>query len=223
MWVEQAVYTSLPRGGRAGYHVVSRSPGVSDEDARALASWSPSHGALLLDDANRVSVNFHPLAGGRCVLSRSCEGRPEYSGRGGGQIYTHALILEEAQLERSHCGPLAAYREAFALGHFLYRPDPEPFLEPVELGRCHRRSDPERGAARLRSLGRGDLADVRRRLVAGEAVRVRFAGDRLLLTECLLDLLPGEIGLTLSFSTSLQVSSTRPYRLTMLCSGPGTK
>lgn len=216
MWVEQAIYTSLSRGGRAGYHVVSRSPGVSDEDARALASWSPSHGALLLDEANRMSVNFHPLANGRCALSRSCEGRPEYSGRGGRQIYTHALILEQSHLERTRCSPLAVYREAFALGHLHYRPEPEPFLEPVELGRCLRTADPGRGADLLRNLGLGDLAEVRRRLVAGETARVCFAGDRLLLAEGLLALLLGEIGLALSFSTSLHTSSARPFRLTLL-------
>ena len=33
MRVDQAIFTSLRRGGRAGYHVVSRSPGVSDADA----------------------------------------------------------------------------------------------------------------------------------------------------------------------------------------------
>jgi hypothetical protein len=216
MRVEQAVYTSLPRGERSGYHVVSRSPGVSDSDARALASWSPSHGALLLDDANRVSVNFHPVSGSRYALSRSCEGRPEYSGRGGVQTYTHALIFDKSELERSHCGPVAVYGEALALGYLHYRPDPEPSLEPVELGTCHRAADPERGAALLRSLGLGDLADARRRLIAGESVQICYAGDRLILTECLLDLLPGEIGLTLSFSTSLQPSSTRPYRLITL-------
>jgi hypothetical protein len=216
MRVEHAIYTSLPRNGRDGYHVVSRSPGVGDGDARALASWSPSHGALAIDGANRVSVNVHPLSGGRLALSRSCEGRPEYSGRGGRQVYTHALIFDGHQLERLRCGPLALYREALALGHLLYRPDPDPTLEPVELGRCHRPADPERGIALLRGLGVGDLADVRRRLADGETVRFRFAGDRLRLMEGLLDLLPAEIAATLSFSTSLQVSSARPYRLTVL-------
>ena len=37
MRVEQAIYTSLPRDGRAGYHVVSRSPGLTDDEARAYS------------------------------------------------------------------------------------------------------------------------------------------------------------------------------------------
>ncbi|MBX6313654.1 MAG: hypothetical protein IRY99_12160 [Isosphaeraceae bacterium] len=216
MWVEQAIYTSLPRDGKAGYHVVSRSRGVSDEDTRTLAIWSPSHGALLLDGANQVSVNFHPLADGRYALSRSCEGLPEYSGRGGRQIYTHALILERSHVERSGYRLLALYRDALALGHFRYRPDPDPVLEPVELGRCHRASDPKEMVARARDLGLGDLSEVRRQLVSGESIRLRFSGDRVFLAECLLDLLPREIIPTLSFSTSLQISSVRPYRLSIL-------
>ena len=216
MRVEQAIYTSLPRDGRAGYHVVSRSPGVSEEEVRSLATWSPSHEALLLDDANRVSVNFHPLTGGRWALARSCEGRPEYSGRGGRQVYTHALILDARRLGPAKFRPFALYRDALALGRLHYVPEPEPILDAVELGRCHGTSEPERRMVRLRALGLGDLNDARQQLAANRSVELRFAGDRMLLAECLLDLLPPEIVLTVSFSTSLQPSPARPYRLSLL-------
>jgi hypothetical protein len=59
----------------SGYHLVARSRGVSDLEAGALTTWSPSHGALLVDPANRTSVNYHSLPGGRYALSRTCEGR----------------------------------------------------------------------------------------------------------------------------------------------------
>lgn len=216
MWAEQAIYTSLPRNGKAGYHVVSRSRGVSEGDARALANWSPSHGGLILDAANRVSVNYHPLPEGRCALSRSCEGPLEYSGRGGRQIYTHALIFEAQQIERSADRPMALYRDALALGHFRFRPDPDPALDPVELGRCHRADEPNDRAAHAQGLDPGDLSDALRRLIAGEPVQFRFPGDRALLAECLLGLLPGVVVPTLSFSTSLRTSSLRPYRLSLL-------
>jgi len=65
VWVEQAIFTSLPRHGRGGYHLVSRSKGVSGQDAQAISRWSPSHGSLLQDQSNRVSVNFFSLPGGR--------------------------------------------------------------------------------------------------------------------------------------------------------------
>ncbi len=113
---EQAVYTSLARDLKSGYHVVSRSRGVSEADARAVASWAPSNGALLIDDSNRVSVNFHPLPEGRFALTRTCEGLPEYSGRGGRQLYTHALIFTAAQLERASYQSMPLYRDALAAG-----------------------------------------------------------------------------------------------------------
>ena len=99
VWVEQAIFTSLPRHGRGGYHLVSRSKGVSGQEAQAISRWSPSHGSLLQDQSNRVSVNFFSLPGGRFALSRSCEGPPEYSGRGGRQLYTHILIIDSKNLE----------------------------------------------------------------------------------------------------------------------------
>src|SRR6516162_7614458 len=120
--VEQVIYTSLARDSKLGYHVVSRSRGVSEADARALASWAPSTGALIVDDTNRVSVNFPPLSGGRYVVSRTCEGLPEYSGRGARQLYTHALIFSAAQLENSFFQPMRLYRSALALGLMRYLP-----------------------------------------------------------------------------------------------------
>src|SRR5262249_47040117 len=115
VWAEQAIFTSMTRLGKSGYHLVARSPGVSESDAITLATWSPSHGALIVDAANRTSVNFHPMPGGRYALSRTCEGPPEYSGRGGRQLYTHALILEKAKLQQACYQPFALYRDALAL------------------------------------------------------------------------------------------------------------
>ena len=44
MLAEQAIFTSLARRGKSGYHLVARSPGVTESEASALATWSPSHG-----------------------------------------------------------------------------------------------------------------------------------------------------------------------------------
>ena len=213
MRVDQAIYTSLPRAGKEGYHVVGRSPGVSEADAAALASWSPSHGALLVDDANRVSVNFHPLTDGRLALSRTCEGPPEYSGRGGKQIYTHAIIFEAALLEQANGSPMALYRDALALGTFRYRPEPKPVLEQIEVGRCHR--DPGRGfwKARACELGLPDLDGLGERLIAGERLELRHPADRLRFAECILGSLPRHVLPAITVSTSLRPSSTRSFHL----------
>ena len=220
MWVEQAVFTSLPRQGKAGYHLVTRSPGVSDAEAGALATWCPSHGALVVDGANRASANFHPLPGGRFALARTCAGPAEYSGRGGRQLYTHVLIVEAAKLKRAGGHPIALYRDALALGHFRYRAEPPLRLEPVELSDVPRRAEPAAWSARARALGLPALEPLRDELLAGRTLRAPHAGDRVALVECLIGLLPWEAVLTLSFATSLQPSVVRPFRLLLLGNPP---
>jgi hypothetical protein len=218
MRVDQAIYTSLPRAGQAGYHVVSRSRGVSDADARALSSWSPSHDALILDEANRVSVNVHPLPEGRIAVSRTCEGPPEYSGRGGRQIYTHAILIDPSALQQSGTQPIALYRDAMALGIFRFRPDPPPTLDEAELGRCHPQIGSDRSGVLLADLGPIDLdlAALRNRLESGDRVEVRFPGDRIRLAEVLLGSLRRGVAETISLSTSLRSSSARPFRICLL-------
>jgi hypothetical protein len=214
VWVDQAIFTSIVRLGRAGYHVVSRSPGVTEPEATALATWAPSHGALLVDEQNQTSVNLHPLPSGRVALSRTCMGPAEYSGRGERQVYTHALIFPESSLEVSH--PIALYRDALALGFLNYHSDPEPVLDLVKLGHVHRHLDPQACAQRARELGFDGLDDLHDKLATGRTVRLQFPGNRIDLVECLLAVLPKEVAAETSFSTSLQPSAVRPYKLVLV-------
>jgi hypothetical protein len=215
VWAEQAIFTSMTRLGKSGYHVVARSPGVSEADATTLATWSPSHGALIVDPANRTSVNFHPMPNGRFALSRTCEGLPEYSGRGGRQLYTHALIVDRAALQQTFFQPFALYRDALALGHLHYRPEPEPILAPVELSLLHTRPEPDAWDERAASLN-ADLAPLRARLASGDDVKLAYPGDRAALAECLIGPLDPNVIADLSFTTSLQPSAVRPYRLVLV-------
>lgn len=216
---EQAIFTSLARRGKAGYHLVSRSPGLTEPEAAALAAWSPSHGALIVDPANRLSVNFHPLPGGRFAVSRTREGRSEYSGRGGRQVYTHALVVDLAQLRRAGYQPFALYRDALALGHFQYRADPEPVLASVPLSSLHPGSDLGRFAPLVRELGPSTIDSVVAELDAGQSVRFVYPGDRAALAEFLAGRLSHDTLTRMSFATSLQPSAVRPYRLTLVAAG----
>ncbi len=216
MWTEQAIFTSIARAGQAGYHVVSRSAGVGDADVRALSTWSPAHGALIVDASNRTSVNFHPLPEGRFALSRTCEGPPEYSGRGGRQLYTHVLILDEPLLERSGSQPIAIYRDALALGHLHYRQEPAPTLPAVRLTGSYRNRSPKDWEDRARALKRTDLRALLGPLAGREFLRLRHVGNRIQLAECLLGLAPREVIATLSISTSLHPSPSRPYQLSLI-------
>jgi hypothetical protein len=216
VWVEQAIFTSLLRHGRGGYHLVSRSPGVREADVQVLSTWSPSHGALLMDSYNRVSVNFHPLAEGRYALSRTCEGPPEYSGRGGRQLYTHILLIDDATLQAVGGQPLTLYRDALALGHPFYQANPPEVLEPAMLSACHIRRDPEAWATRAKELGLPPIEPLLNRLKSGRAVRYAYVGDRLALAECLIGALPPDAYRRISFTTSLVPSSVRPYIISLV-------
>ncbi|CAN5641878.1 hypothetical protein BH23PLA1_BH23PLA1_15940 [soil metagenome] len=215
MEAEQAIFTSLERDGRSGYHLAARSPGLQEAEAVALAAWSPSHGALLLDEANQSSLNFHPLPGGRLALARTCQGPAEYSGRGGRQLYTHALILDPRWLPSEGAGPFDLYRDAMSRGCFRYRPNPPAILEPIPLARVFRPASPERWSPRARELGVPDPDLIRNRLLAGRDVVLRYSGNRIELAECLLGFI--ESGASpISFSTSLRPSPTRPYLLSLV-------
>jgi hypothetical protein len=216
VWAEQAIFTSMTRLGKSGYHVVARSSGFSESDAIILATWSPSHGALIVDAANRVSVNFHPMPGRRYALSRTCEGPPEYSGRGGRQLYTHALIFDTAKFNQASRLPFAIYRDALALGYFHYRGAPESILQPVELSVTYLHPDESAWAERAQSLGITNIDSVRRKLSSGEDISLSYAGDRAALAECLLASLDSEVRSEMSFTTSLHPSAVRPYRLVLV-------
>jgi hypothetical protein len=219
VWAEQAIFTSLTRRGRAGYHVVARSPGLSESDTTSLATWSPSHGGLLVDAANRTSVNFHPMPGGRFALSRTVAGPAEYSGRGGRQLYTHALIIDPNALRPVADHPLALYRAILPLGHFHYRSDPGLRLAPVKLPSTYPQLDESAWAARARSLGLVGLDRLGGRLGSGESVQIAHPGDRTALAECLFGLLPVEVRRSVSFATSLLPSVVRPFQLVLIAPG----
>jgi hypothetical protein len=217
---EQAIFTSLSRRGKAGYHLVARSPGVTNGEANALTTWSPSHGALIIDDSNRYSVNFHPLPSGRFALSRTCEGLPEYSGRGGRQLYTHTLIIDEKKLRQTSNHPFSIFRDALALGYYRFRAEPQPVIPPVPLSRVYPALDDACWAKRVEALGVSSVASLLEKLTSQKPFELAFPGDRTLLAECLIGLVPPESRPNVSFATSLRPSMVRPYKI-VLVSSPG--
>jgi hypothetical protein len=216
VWAEQAIFTSLVRRGRGGYQLVSRSKGIDESDTPALARWAPSHGALLMDANNRTSVNFHSLPSGRFALSRTCAGPMEYSGRGGRQLYTHFLIVDAAALECSDFQPFSIYRDAMALGYFLYQINPKEVLHAVRLSELHPRRDSSVWQDRAADLGLSQPRAVLDRLLSGQSVRFGYAGDRTALAECLIGMLPSDAVSRTSFATNLVPSSVRPFALSLV-------
>jgi GTPase-associated protein 1, N-terminal domain type 2 len=216
VWVEQAVFTSLMRHGRGGYHLVSRSRKLREEDAQEIARLSPSHGSLLRDPHNRVSVSGFPLSGGRFALSRTCEGPGEYSGRGGRQLYTHILVFDDKALQAVTGQLFAIYHNALALGHMFHQFEPPSILEPLQLPDFHVPRAPDDWLERAATLGFPPIEPLRDRMLAGRAVRFGFSGDRAALAECLIGALPLEAVRKVSFATSLQPSPVRPFLLSLV-------
>jgi hypothetical protein len=214
--VDQAIFTSLVRRGKSGYHLVSRSAGISEGEANALAALAPSHGGLIVDAMNPTSVNFHPLPGGRLAISRTCHGRAEYSGRGARQVYTHSIVFDAARLKRAGYRPFSIYRDALALGYLHYQPDPDPVLKPIALSQVYPRPDETSWSHLAREIGRQHFEALVLQIDAGQNVVLPYDGDRAALAEALVSRLSAESLVKVSFATSLHPSSVRPFRLTLV-------
>jgi hypothetical protein len=102
-----------------------------------------------------------------------------------------------------------------ALGLLIYQSNPEPALKPAEFLEFHRVLSPDAWEARARARGL-PLAAVRQELNSGKATKFAYAGDRVALAECLLGALDARSAAALSFSTSLQASNVRPFRLCLV-------
>jgi hypothetical protein len=160
-------------------------------------------------------VNYHALPGGRFALSRTCEGPAEYSGRGGRQLYTQTLIIDDKALRQAGNQPCALFRAALALGYFNYRPEPEATLPLVRLLQTYATPDRTYWSERLEALGLASPAAMVEKLIQGKTVELAYDGDRALLAEGLTGLVPPEIRPQVSFATSLRPSMVRPYLLVL--------
>ena len=216
MLAEQAIFTSMARRGKSGYHLVARSPGVTESEVSALSTWSPSHGGLIADGLNRSSVNYFSMPTGRYVVARTLEGRTEYSGRGGRQLYTRGVIVEAEQIRRAGYQPMAVYRDALALGHLAFDPSPPSALKPVELSGLHPPRGDDLFAGIAREIGPAEIEALLTQLEAGHSVVLPCKGIRALVAEFLFTRLSPKTALATSFATSLHPSTVRPFRLNLI-------
>lgn len=212
--IEQAIFTSAQTERAAGYQLAAASPGVCEEDARALSIWGPSHDALL-ETAPAASVNFHPLPSGAYCVSRTTASGREYTGRGT-RVYTQCLVLEPEAFRRFGNNPFHLLRAASASGLLCQHSEVPRRLEPLSLlGRATAvdaamlsRATREIGAAPIAALIQAAL-ETKTMAIAGSA-----AGEQAV--AALVSCLPPGCRTKFSFSTGLRFSPRRPFRIVAL-------
>ena len=213
MLIEQAIFTSAESDHAVGYHLVARSPGVEECDARELTVWGPSHDSLESSSvATAASVNFFRLPSGAYCVSKTQLAGEEYSGRGL-RTYTHCLVVTPQVLVRFANNPFSVLRAAWAKGLLRVCDAVPNQLVPFQLPG---RSPPvdegligqfieECGAPTMGRLIDAILKPQPVILVGVRKPEATVAG--------ILNLLPLSSRRELSFATGLKYSPRRPFHL----------
>jgi hypothetical protein len=212
---EQAVFTSAETSRTAGYQLVAKSEGLSEEEARALSTWGPSHGSLLKCERRTPSINFHPLPGGNYCVSRTTASGNEYSGRGI-RIYTQCLIVAPEILRQFANNAFAVMRAASASGLLKQYEKVPATLAPVPLVGRAPAVDPSLFSRARREFGNAGIARLVESALACSTMAVAGTSSADLAIAVLLNCLPPQLRPEFSFSTGLRASARRPYRVLSL-------
>ncbi len=213
MLIEQAVFTSARTDRAAGYQLVARSLGVTEQDAREISVWGPSHDSLFEDGADAVSVNFFRLPSGAYCVSKTEPAGGEYSGRRGAQVYTQCLVVSPDALARFGNNPFALLTAALAQGSLRIFDELPKDLEPFKL--------PGRAAAVDQSVflqlqsdpGPAWVARLLSLMMAGQPFAIVGHAQPACLLAGLINCLPPSCRTELSFTTGLKYSPRRPYKI----------
>ncbi|MGE0535475.1 MAG: hypothetical protein AB7O68_10920 [Pirellulales bacterium] len=210
--IEQAIFTSARTARAAGYQVVAASPGVGSADLEEIAVWGPSHDSLVDRGPGATSTNFWRLSSGNYCVARTTTAGGEYSGRVGPCVYTQCLIPPVEVLLKFANNPFAVLRAAMVQGALeVYQEVPRQ-LNPIRLAGRAAAVDQTVLAEVLADTGARSLAAlVDCVLKSGRLAVVSNAKSPLI--AALVNCLPIECRLELSFSTGLEVSPRRPFRI----------
>jgi hypothetical protein len=210
--IEQAIFTSAQSDHAVGYHLVARSPGVEERDARELTVWGPSHESLESPDTTATSVNFFRLPSGAFCVSKTQIAGEEYSGRGL-RTYTNCLVVPSQVLLRFANNPFAILRAAWAKGLLRVCDAVPAQMVPFQL------------AGRAAPVDEGLIGQLVEQCPAGaigQAIEALFGEKPVVLIGVarpeatvagLLSLFPASCRRELSFTTGLKFSPRRPFHL----------
>src|SRR5437763_11404572 len=119
MRIEQAILPSIHGSRLNGYQLAATSSGITPAQAKELTVWGPAHDSLWDTRCDARSVNFHPLSDGAFCLSCTTLAGAEYSGRGGGRVYTQIFVLNRDALAQFANDPFLVLRALSAAGRLV--------------------------------------------------------------------------------------------------------
>jgi hypothetical protein len=218
--LETAIFTSIKSQRLDGYQLAAASPGVTDSMAKELTLWGPAHDSLWDTRRDARSVNFFRLAGGDYCLSCTTLAGEEYSGRGGGRVYTQMFLLPTDVLARFAYDPFLVLRALAASGRLVvYDHVPEKLAQVPLLGRSEK-PDPSLIAQVLDEVGTGVFEELIAAVSSPTSVAVLTSGHVERLFQAVLHAFQPADRLNLSFTTNLKDSPRRPFKLFVLPNDP---
>jgi len=220
MRLHQAVFTSIKSQRLDGYQLAGATCGLNGDLLKELTVWGPAHDSLWDTRQDARSVNFHPLATGDYCLSCTTIAGEEYSGRGGGRIYTQMFVLPREVLGRFANDPFLVLRALAAAGRLVTLAEVTPTLPGVPLLGTAQPPPPATLAQVIEEISAAVFHEVVAALQASPRVAVMTSGHVERLFQAVLHALPADERLQLSFTTGLKDSPRRPFRLFVLPNDP---
>jgi GTPase-associated protein 1, N-terminal domain type 2 len=220
MRIEQAIFTSLQSSRLDGYQLAATSSGIAREQEKELTVWGPAHDSLWDTRCDARSVNFHPLSDGTFCLSCTTIAGSEYSGRGGGRIYTQMFVLGSDALAQFANDPFLVLRALAAAGRLLVLDKIPSSLPSVPLLGRSTKADETLANGIFEEVGERVFNDLAQAIAGPGRVAVSTSGQVERLFQAVLHTLTFEQRHSISFTTGLKDSARRPFKLFVLPSDP---
>jgi hypothetical protein len=220
MRIDQAIFTSIQGSRLEGYQLAAASGGITPELERELTVWGPAHDSLWDKRRDARSVNFHPLVDDRYCLSCTTLAGSEYSGRGGGRVFTHMFVLPAQSLALFAYDPFLVLRALSAAGRLVV-PDRVPTsLATVPLLGRSATIDARTLQIVIEEVGERTFQEMVEAVRGPTRVAALTSGHVERLFQAVLHDLAPEQRLGISFTTGLKESARRPFKLFVLPSDP---
>src|SRR6185503_20317863 len=95
--VEHGVFTSIRSHTGEGYRIITATPGIKADERAEITRRCPSHGSFCEESADAVGMSFFTLTTERHFIAIHCHAGVEHTARGGQRVYTHFVVLDNAQ------------------------------------------------------------------------------------------------------------------------------